>query len=121
VDELELFREHLRERDFKESTVITKYKLVRTLRKRSGNLWDSEKVTQVVKDATWGNRRKNNAFYAFRDWCRWKGFDYDVMKLREESSPLPYIPSEKEIDQLIAACNPNRLIIGVSLVPGIRL
>ncbi|MFX1286858.1 MAG: tyrosine-type recombinase/integrase [Promethearchaeota archaeon] len=106
VDELELFREHLRDRGFKEPTVTTKYKLIRTLRKRSSNLWDSDEVTQVVKDANLGNRRKNNAFYAYRDWCRWKGFDYEFDKLREEASPLPYIPSEKEIDQLIATCNP---------------
>jgi len=106
VDELDLFREHLLERSFKESTVTTKYKLVRTLRKRSGNLWDSDKVTQVVKNANWGNRRKNNAVYAYRDWCRWKGFDYVFEKYREKLSPLLFIPSEKELDQLIAACNP---------------
>jgi integrase len=60
----------------------------------------------VIKNANWGNRRKNNAFFAYRDWCRWKGFDYEYETLREQDSLLPYIPSEKEIDQLIAACNP---------------
>jgi integrase len=45
--------------------------------------------------------------YAYRDWCRWKGFDYDVQKFKEEQHKLPYIPTENELDQLIAGFSPK--------------
>jgi len=100
------FTKYLRELELRESTIKTKLSLIRVLAKRSGNLWDSEKVTEVIKKANWGNRRKNNGSYAYRDWCRWKGFDYEYTNYKEQDQPLPYIPSEKELDQLIASCNP---------------
>jgi integrase len=99
------FREYLKDKQLKPSTIKTKINVLTTLKRRC-NLWDSNQVTETIKKANWINRRKNIAFYAYRDWCRWKGYDFEFEKLRESSSPLPYIPSEKEIDQLIASCNP---------------
>jgi len=99
------FTNYLVERELRASTIKTKVSLIKVLAKRSGNLWDLDKVTEVIKKANWGNRRKNNASYAYRDWCRWKGFDYTYTNYKERDQPLPYIPSEKELDQLIASCN----------------
>ena len=93
VDEVG-FVKYLRELKLRESTIKTKLSLIRVMAKRSGNLWDSDALSVVIKKANWGNRRKNKASNAYRDWCRWKGFDYEVEKLREEISPLHYIPSE---------------------------
>jgi integrase len=98
------FREYLRDKQLKSSTIKTKIKVLKTLRNRV-NLWDSELVTNAIKKANWVNRRKNIAFYAYKDWCNWKGFEYEFETFRERDSPLPYIPSEKELDQLIASCN----------------
>jgi len=81
---------------------VTKTKLIRILRKRVGGLWDSDKVGQHIRRAQWDGRRKNNASYAYRDWCRWKGFDYEFERVREPDAPLPYIPTERELDHLIA-------------------
>ena len=64
-----------------------------------GNLWDTEKVREYIKKSQWDGRRKNNAGYAYRDWCRWKGFDYEFDRVREPDAPLPYIPTERELDQ----------------------
>ena len=71
------------------------------------NLWDQESVKSFIRRYSWHGKRKNNASYAYRNWCLWEGFDYEVEKAREEDSPLPYIPTETEIDQLIAAHNPK--------------
>jgi integrase/recombinase XerD len=54
-----------------------------------------------------GGRRKNNCGYAYMDWCRWKGFEYKFERFREENAKLPYIPLEKELDQLIAGFGPT--------------
>jgi len=62
-------------------------------------------VREFIKLHPWGGKRKNNAQYAYRNWCQWKGFEYKIEKYREEDSPLPYIPTERELDHLIAGCN----------------
>ena len=98
------FEEYLKEKQYRESTIETKRKLVGFLRKRV-NLWDSEAVRDFIRKHPWGGKRKNNAQYAYRNWCQWKGFEYEYDKFREEDSPLPYIPTERELDQLIAGCN----------------
>jgi integrase len=79
-------------------------KLIRFLQKRV-NLWDQEAVKKFIRNYIWHGKRKNNSSYAYRNWCHWKGFDYEVEKAREPDSPLPYIPTETELDQLIAGCN----------------
>jgi integrase len=71
------------------------------------NLWDCDSVKRFIKKHSWGAKRKNNASYAYRDWCNWKGFDYTYEKFKEPESPLPYIPTETELDQLITECNPS--------------
>jgi len=71
------------------------------------NLWDSDFVKRFIKKHSWGAKRKNNCSYAYRDWCNWKGFNYEYEKFKEPESPLPYIPTETELDQLIAECNPS--------------
>jgi integrase len=101
---LEHFIEYLRDQDYRESTIRTKVKLVRFLRKRV-NLWDQDSVKVFIRGHHWHGKRKNNASYAYRNWCLWKGFDYVVEKAMEEDSPLPYIPTETEKDQLIATHN----------------
>jgi len=89
---------------YRESTIETKTKLIRFLQERV-NLWDSDAVREFIKLHPWGGKRKNNAQYAYRNWCQWKGFEYKIEKYREEDSPLPYIPTERELDHLIAGCN----------------
>jgi len=67
--------------------------------KKRVNLWDSDAVREFIKTYNWSGKRKNNASYAYADWCAWKGFSYEYDKFREEESPLPYIPTENELDQ----------------------
>jgi integrase len=45
--------------------------------------------------------------YAYKDWCVWKGFNYEPEWFEEKEAELPYIPSERELDQLIAGVNPK--------------
>ena len=78
-----IFEEYLKEKQYRESTIETKRKLVGFLRKRV-NLWDSEAVRDFIKKHPWGGKRKNNAQYAYRNWCQWKDFEYEYDKFREE-------------------------------------
>jgi len=84
-----------------ESTIQFKIKIVKQLERRF-NLWDSEKVREYIKASKSTNRRKNNVSYAYKDWCNWKGFDVVIDHYKEETPGLPYVPLERELDQIIA-------------------
>ena len=43
-------------------------------------LWDVDLVRDLIRKHPWNGKRKNNASFAYRDWCRWKGFEYVVEK-----------------------------------------
>ena len=79
------FDEYLRDKGLSKSTILTKVKLAKMLSKRL-NLWDSDAVREFIHTYDWGAKRKNNASYAYRDWCNWKGFDYEYEKYKEPES-----------------------------------
>ena len=100
------FSEYLRDRRLAVTTIEYKLKLIRHFEIRF-NLWDTDSIRNYIRDAECGNRRKNNLSYAYRDWCRWKGFEYEIEFYKEGESKLPYIPTERELDQLIAGFGPK--------------
>jgi integrase len=65
-------------------------------------LWDQDAVKNYIQDAPFKSGYKNNLGYAYADWCEYHGFSYDHQRYPTERE-LPYIPLEKEVDQLIGA------------------
>jgi len=107
------FDEFLKAKGLAPTTISYKIGLIRHLELRF-NLWDSEIIKEYIRNYKCSGRRKNNISYAYRDWCAWKGFEYAwkgfeylVEKCKEETPKLPYIPSESELDQLIAGFGPK--------------
>ena len=70
------------------------------------NLWDSDVVNKYVQRAEWTNGYKNNVLNAYVDWCKFKGFDFMPRKFSKEEK-LPFVPLERDINQLIAGCGPK--------------
>ncbi len=71
-------------------------KSIKRLR-REVDLWDSKAVENYVQDASWTNAYKNKVLYAYQDWLKFHGFDYEFKPYYQEET-LPYISTEKEID-----------------------
>ena len=95
------FEKYLREeKRLAVTTIKSKLKLIKRLNKRV-NLWDHEEVERYVINADITNGHKNSILYAYSDWCKFNGFDYIPKKFKRVKK-LPYIPTEKEIDQLIS-------------------
>jgi integrase len=70
------------------------------------NLWNVEDVQNYITLADWSNKYKELLEYAYKDWAAFQGFEYQVRHYPKEEH-LPYIPSERELDQLIAGLNPR--------------
>ncbi len=70
---------------------------------RRVNLWDIEAVDEyILNNPRMTEGRKQLVSYAYRDWCEFQGFTYKVRKFKREEK-LPYIPTEKMLDQLISS------------------
>ena len=57
-------------------------------------------VRNYIQDSKFKGGYKNSLGYMYADWCEYQGFDYKPQCFPRETG-LPYVPLEKEIDQLI--------------------
>jgi integrase len=87
-------------------TIYSKLRIIRRLKKRV-NIWDSTEVEKYLLNAEMTNGHKNSIGFAYQDWCRWNRFDYTPIRFKRNDK-LPYIPSEVDLDQLIAG-NGNKI------------
>jgi hypothetical protein len=101
-----MFEQYLKGKGLAETTIRYKLRLIQHLELRF-NLWNAKAIRNYIRNYDCSNRRRNNISYTYRDWCNWKGFDYEIEKYKESELKLPYIPTEKELDQLIAGFGPK--------------
>ena len=93
----------LKKEGYAESTIVTRVKLLKILAKRGANLLDPESVKETIARQEWCNKRKVNAADAYTAFLRMNGGTWDPPKYRVVEK-LPFIPTEGELDALIAGC-----------------
>jgi len=99
------YTNHLLKKAQAHSTILGKVKLLKTLIERGADLNNPENVKLLIaKQDTWSNGRKRNAVYAYNDYVEMTGLTWEIPTYERVSKPI-WIPTEKEIDQLIAACS----------------
>jgi len=94
----------LRKNGFKEATIESKVKLLKTLVNRGANLFDPESIKEVIATQAWSEGRKENAVDAYTSFLSYKGAEWNPPKYRRIKR-LPFIPTEQELDQLISGCS----------------
>jgi len=60
----------------------------------------------------WSNGHKNTVLYAYVEYCRMKGIQWNPTSIYSKNETLPFVPTEKEIDALI---NGTSLKVSVAL------
>jgi integrase len=92
---------------FAESTIISRTKLLKILSKRGANLLDPESVKETIaKQKCWSEGRKVNAVNAYTSYLIMTGGKWEPPRYKRIKK-IPFIPTEAEIDQLIAGCGPK--------------
>ena len=94
----------LHKEGYAKSTIISKTKLLEILAKRGANLFDPESVKEVIAKQNWSAGRKENAVDAYTTFLQMLGMTWNPPRYRRVPK-LPFIPLEKEIDDLIAGCS----------------
>jgi integrase len=87
---------------------ITYPKILHTLHKRGANLYDPESVKQTIARQRWKDGYKLLAVYAYDAFCAMEKITWERPEYRQEDA-IVFVPDEKELDQLIAACRSRRM------------
>jgi len=87
---------------------ITYPKILHTLHKRGANLYNPESVKQTIARQPWKDGYKLLAVYAYDAFCAMENITWERPEYRQEDA-IVFVPDEKELDQLIAACRSRRM------------
>jgi integrase len=85
-------------------TIQGRTKLLKRLTKLGANLNDTENIKETIARQDWSIGRKANAIEAYNSLLQMHGIKW-TPPFYKRTRRLPFIPTETEIDQLIAACN----------------
>jgi integrase len=94
------FAWELKKIGLKESTIQTYTYCLLLLKKREADLLDPESVKGVIARQTWSENTKSLAVKAYNRYLKIHGGEWIQPKVRYERK-LPFIPQERELDQLI--------------------
>jgi integrase len=94
----------MKKQGYAEETIRGRVKLLKVLVKRGANLHDPESVKEVISKQSWSERRKELAVDAYTSFLKMVGGAWKPPRYRKVKT-LPFIPTERELDLLIAACN----------------
>ena len=96
----------LKKQGYSEATIISRVKLMKVLVKRGANFDDPESVKGVIAQQDWSGGRKQNAVYMYSCYLKMLGRSWSAPNYRRVDK-IPFIPTEFEIDQLIAGVGFN--------------
>jgi integrase len=90
---------------YAESTISRRIRLLRTLANKGADLQDPESVKETIsKQQGWTNKTKEIAIETYDCFLKMHGKTW-VKPVYQAIRKIPFIPTEEEINNLIAGCN----------------
>jgi len=93
----------MKKRGLAESTIRQRVYRLKLLVKRGADLLDPDSVSTTLATNNWTDINKRLFIVAYKSFARMHNLPWEPPKTRV-SQKLPFIPTEEEIDQLIAGC-----------------
>jgi integrase len=100
--------------NYKPSTIRLSKSALRTLMKRGADLANPESVKEVMSKQKWSGNRQRNVIIAYTQFLKYLGLSWESPRYSIVRK-LPFIPTEQEIDDLIAG-SPNTLATFLQLL-----
>jgi len=94
----------LQKEGYSQATIYGRSKLLKILLRRGANLYDPESVKAVIAKQPWSEGRKANAVDAYSSFLKMVGGKWEPPRY-EGVHKIPFVPTETEVDQLIAGCS----------------
>jgi len=89
---------------YSESTIVPRCKYLKILTSRGANLFDPESIKDAIARQKWSEGSKENAVDAYSSFLLMIGGTWQPPRYKRIQK-IPFVPTETEIDQLIAACS----------------
>ena len=94
----------LKKEGYAESTIRIRSRILKRLVRLGADLYDPENVKDVIASrSSWCISTKASVVDTYDSFLKMLGIEWNLPRYREER-PLPFIPTESEIDSLIAGC-----------------
>ena len=93
----------MKKRGLAESTITQRVYRLKLLVKKGANLMDPESVSETLATNNWTDANKRVFIVAYKSFAKTHNLPWEPPKTRVERKLL-FIPTEEEIDQLIAGC-----------------
>jgi integrase/ribosomal protein L37AE/L43A len=88
-----------------ESTITRRVRYLKTISKRGGNLLDPESIKRVIaQQENWKTITKEHAVTTYSSFLKMLGKKWTPPKYNRVRK-MPFIPQEKEVNDLISGCN----------------
>jgi len=95
----------MRRNGYKESSIKSRGEILRRLARLGANLLDPESVKDcIAMQENWSDGRRANVVHAYDLFAKWAELKWTPPKISVPEK-LPFIPLEREIDDLIAGCS----------------
>jgi hypothetical protein len=94
----------MKKQGYKETTIKSKGKRLMRLVKLGVNLLNPESVKEVIAVQGWKDSSKETTVHAYDSFAKWACLKWEKPRYKAVRK-LPFIPHEREIDDLIAGCN----------------
>jgi len=89
---------------YSKATIVGRVKLLNRLLRLGANFTDEESIKEIIAKQQWTVSRKLNAVDAFTSFLQMQGKTW-TPPIYKRTRKLPFIPTEAELDQLIAGCS----------------
>jgi integrase/DNA-directed RNA polymerase subunit RPC12/RpoP len=99
---------------FAESTIRLARVALKVLMERGANLLNPESVKEVIAKQKWSQSRRRNVINAYDRFAKYVGLSWEKPKCNVQRK-IPFIPTEQEIDALIAG-SPKKLAAFLQLL-----
>lgn len=95
---------HLQKQSYSPETIRLNRTALKVLVERGAELLNPESVKEVIAEQkAWSEARKRNVINAYGQFLKFNSVQWEKPKCRI-TRPFPFIPTEQEIDVLIAGC-----------------
>ena len=94
----------MKKQGYAEQTIKARSEILQRLIKLGADLSNPDSIKEILaKQKDWSPGRKANVIYAYALFAKWLGIEWEPPRIRIPEK-LPFIPMEREIDDLIAGC-----------------
>ncbi|MCD6445690.1 tyrosine-type recombinase/integrase [Candidatus Bathyarchaeota archaeon] len=104
----------MKKKGYSESTILSKGQILKRLVRLNADLFNPETVSEVIaRQKNWSPGRKAQVIYAYALFAKWMKINWEIPKISVPEK-LPFIPTEKELNDLIAGCS-NHVAVALQI------